>query len=116
MLRPKIVRRPLFVDELYVKLFGVRPAEKDSLRAVMEAIMQAWDSNAMRATAIGRVCAQVGLCQIGMHWHTTDNLSFSFGDIARKLAEISPELAGKEVTAHVMRDMLNQYSLAACRH
>ncbi|MEK7637894.1 MAG: hypothetical protein AAB375_00500, partial [Patescibacteria group bacterium] len=78
MLRPKIIVRPLFIDELYAKSFGVHPAEKEPLRAVMEAIMKGWDSGVVCATSCERESAQIGLCQIGLHWHTTDNLSFCF--------------------------------------
>ncbi len=111
MNRPKYEHRPFFVGELHRLIFGVRPGKDEPLRKVMEAVMRDWDYAAVTASTTGRECARIELCQIGMKWHITDNLPFSFEDIARKLAVISPELQKQEVTARTMRHILNRHQL-----
>ncbi len=110
--RPKADHRPLFVDELYLIIVGERPEKDRTLREVMEEVMSRWDHALITMSADSRRRAQIGLCYIGLKCHTTDNLTFTFEQVAQRLSEISPDLQGAEVRPRTMRDILTLHKLS----
>jgi hypothetical protein len=105
-----------FTYELYRRLTGEVQDPKATSRDVIETIVARWDASKVMAPETVRLTTQIAVCQIGMRWHPTDRYSFGFDVIAKMLAEISPELQGKEVTAATMRDILASHHLQARRH
>lgn len=108
--------RPSFIDMMYRMLTGKDPERNAQLRDVMETVMKEWHFTRVTTSEPARQCARIALCQIAMRWHPSDRFSYSFEDIVRKFAEISPEFKGKEITAFTMRDILLQNHLSVLHH
>jgi len=101
-----VVARPFLLDETYRLVIGEYPLKDASLAEVMSAIMLGWNAGRV-ATSPARDCARLGLCHIGVRWHPLDKLPYTFEDVAQKLVEITPELAGALVTPGTMLGILH---------
>lgn len=94
-----------YIDQAYAVLFNKKPQEMN-YQQCRTRVMEHWDTRKFTGDYYLQMIARKALCQIGLHWHVSSDIPYTFASIAERLCAFVPGLNMASVTKSVLQDIL----------
>jgi|GEM_PF-6144336 len=109
-----MIERPFFLDATFELMAGRPPHPMLSRRDVMAGIIHGWN-RARIVTRIDNECALKSLSHIGIEWHSSAKLSYTFDDVAQRFRTLMPDLDAESDIHGIMWNIENNRPTASSR-